>query len=511
MPAKGYLVIAAGVHDKLENNAQIVYVKKGNQVPFWNANGSVELLKGGQTTDFVRFGTSNAAPQTASHWSGAAVPALPSGANEYSKAIVRLASGGMADTNSAADWKLVNFATPAGPNDIAPGVVDSDGDGIPDSAKVAGSTYGGLDLYAMGARPGRRDLFVEIDYMGGADPALTPRQEALQKMVDAFQKQNIALHLDTGPLYSAAFDPAGFNLGGGNAIAFAKCIELVTDSAEATPGCTSFYSYKNSNFDVRRKLAFHYALFANSRNVDGSAGSSGVAKVFGNDLVVTLGGYGFNTASSASLNWLINVQAGTLMHEFGHNLGLQHGGDEDVNNKPNYYSIMNYLYQWAGLSKTPDTINAAERYYLERGWKGKTNCNLVENSPCTDQFYMDYSDGSSAALDETKLSEALNIGRDSVGGGYADWNNNDVLTSGLLSIDLNGDGNKTILKDYNDWANLQLPFARTFYGSTSGRPLAQKTPRPRFDPMAERAERLVVEAPLPAALQNELRKLRPVH
>ena len=293
-------------------------------------------------------------------------------------------------------------------------------------------------------------------------------------------------------------------------MAFAKCIELEPRSADATPGCTSFYSYKNVHFDVRRKLFFHYALFANSRNVDGSAGSSGVAKVFGNDLIVTLGNYGFSTETSAGLNWLINVQAATLMHEFGHNLGLQHGGNEDVNNKPNYYSIMNYLYQWYGLSITPNTINSAERYYLERGWKGKKQCNLVENSPCTDQFYMDYSDGSSAALDENKLSEAANIGRGSIAGAFADWNNDGVLTPALLSIDLNLDGKKTILSDYNDWANLQLPFARGFYGSTSGRPLAQQAPLPRFEPMAERAERLVSEAPLPAALHSELRKLKPV-
>jgi hypothetical protein len=42
------------------------------------------------------------------------------------------------------------------------------------------------------------------------------------------------------------------------------------------------------------------------------------------------------------------------MHELGHNLGLRHGGDEDSgddlegwkNNKPNYRSVMNYLYAW---------------------------------------------------------------------------------------------------------------------------------------------------------------------
>ena len=35
-----------------------------------------------------------------------------------------------------------------------------------------------------------------------------------------------------------------------------------------------------------------------------------------------------------------------LMHEFGHNLNLQHGGNTGVNCKPNYISVMNYDLQF---------------------------------------------------------------------------------------------------------------------------------------------------------------------
>ena len=43
-----------------------------------------------------------------------------------------------------------------------------------------------------------------------------------------------------------------------------------------------------------------------------------------------------------------DMQAGTLMHELGHTLGLYHGGagTNDYNCKPNYLSVMNYLYQF---------------------------------------------------------------------------------------------------------------------------------------------------------------------
>jgi hypothetical protein len=43
------------------------------------------------------------------------------------------------------------------------------------------------------------------------------------------------------------------------------------------------------------------------------------------------------------------VQAGTIMHEYGHTLGLRHGGIDNVNCKPNYPSIMSYSLQMGHL------------------------------------------------------------------------------------------------------------------------------------------------------------------
>ena len=34
------------------------------------------------------------------------------------------------------------------------------------------------------------------------------------------------------------------------------------------------------------------------------------------------------------------------MHELGHNLGLRHGGVDNVNCKPHHVSVMNYVYQF---------------------------------------------------------------------------------------------------------------------------------------------------------------------
>ncbi len=41
--------------------------------------------------------------------------------------------------------------------------------------------------------------------------------------------------------------------------------------------------------------------------------------------------------------------ASTTMHELGHTFGLGHGGDALPNCKPNYLSVMNYLFQLGGL------------------------------------------------------------------------------------------------------------------------------------------------------------------
>ena len=42
-------------------------------------------------------------------------------------------------------------------------------------------------------------------------------------------------------------------------------------------------------------------------------------------------------------------ERGLLMHELGHNLGLRHGGGDDINDKPNYTSVLNYRYTFTGV------------------------------------------------------------------------------------------------------------------------------------------------------------------
>ena len=218
--------------------------------------------------------------------------------------------------------------------------------------------------------------------------------------------------------------------------------------------------------DLRRRLIFHYALFANSQNANGAAGSSGRAEVIGNDLLITLGSLGVSTATDQGINIAIHLQAGTLMHELGHNLGLLHGGDENTNYKPNYLSVMNYLHQFNGLDPDPKSITAYQRWRSQKGDSTPNRCDLVA-SPCgsTNQFILNYSNGTSSNLNEASLLESSNIGRGANVGAYADWNLDGSLTATPVSRDLNADGALTILKDHNDWSNLVFPFARNYQGN----------------------------------------------
>jgi type II secretory pathway pseudopilin PulG len=467
VPADGYVIISGNVSNSAQRGTQMLRVRSGNVSPFWAANGFIELLGAGATVDFVRFGTSAQTPVTASEWTGSSIAALPSSATDYGKSIVRMYPDTAAtDTNAAGDWSSVNWSTPAGRNDVPSTAVDSDGDGIPNSAKIPGGTYAGIDLYAMGARAGQKDLFINVNQMTSTDPGVMPRVESLQKVVDSFATRSIKVHFDAGTIFSSSFSVANFNLGQGNSVVpYEPCVTFNQTTCSSNVSTRrSVYDWKNEFMELRRRPIFHYLLFGNSQLATGASGSSGLAELPGNDFIVTMGNWGFTTTAGSALNRLINMQASTIMHELGHNLGLMHGGFENANYKPNYWSVMNYLYQLEGLDANPSGSTAYQRWRNNKT-VGVTPplCSLA-NSPCgsPSQFIMDYSNGSSSSLNEAALLEANNIGRGSTAGAYADWNQNGSLTATSQAIDLNGDGTQTVISDFNDWGNLSLPFNRSY-------------------------------------------------
>lgn len=496
IPSGGYAIVSGNYSSRSQIGTQNIKIRNGSITPYWQGGGFIELLKAGYTVDFVVFGNISVSPTTTGKWNGANVAALPFSATSYGKSIVRIYPR-TADTNtySSQDWTSVDWATPAGRNDIPAGTLDSDGDGIPDSAEISGGTFAGIDLYAMGARTSQKDIFIEIDQMNSTDPGVIVRKEALQKVYDVFAAKSIKVHFDAGNLFNSDFSVNDFNLGqGNNIVTYEPCATLnQTTCSSNTSYRRSLYDWKDENMDLRRRSVFHYALFANSQLANGSAGSSGVAEFVGNDLIISLGGWGLSTSNTSNTNKLINFQASTLMHELGHNLGLDHGGNESTNYKPNYYSVMNYLYQLNGLDPDPKSITAFQRWRKDKGDGSPTICNLVA-SPCgsVDQFIMNYSDGTSINLVESSLSESLNIGRGANSGAYADWNLNGSLTNSSLSIDLNADSMLSTLTDYDDWSNLTFPFARNASGN-AGLNLNRATSEIILNPIADDRQKYIIE------------------
>jgi hypothetical protein len=495
IPSDGYLIISGNSENLKQRGSQNIRLRSGNNVPLWGSYGFIELLNGGSTVDFVKFGSSTQAPTTSGKWTGSAVAALPYSADDYGRSIVRpYPKSANTNTYSSADWILVDWVTPAGRNDVPFGAKDEDKDGIPDSAEVVGGTFAGIDLYSMGARTGKRDIFIELDRMDSTDAGINPIKESLQMVVKAFASKEINVVFDAGNSFSQTFSVDNFNLNqGSNIVPYEKCVTFdQTTCSSNTSDKRSIYDWKEENMDLRRRSIFHYLLMANSQKVDGAGfGSSGLAEFNGNDLIVTIGSYYSAPSNTAQFNYITNFQALTIMHELGHNLGLKHGGDEDINYKPNYWSIMNYVYT-QGLDPDPTSIRAYQRWRNSQGDKTPLMCDLFA-SICgkPSEFIINYSDGKSSPLDENALLESANIGRGSNSGAYADWNLSGTLNSTAISKDLNGDGIKSILKDYDDWSNIKLPFARSPQGN-SGPSINNKSSKP-LDPVSSDRQEYIVE------------------
>jgi hypothetical protein len=293
----------------------------------------------------------------------------------------------------------------------SPNNPDTDGDGIPDGDEVLGTTAG-LNLPGMGLNPLRKNILLEYDWFDDARDfcgphSHRPNQALLDRVTTAFANAPVPNpNGTTGITLIHDFGQGGL-FTGGNFIADADAIVDYLGP--------EYSAYKAANLAANRVGYFHYVLMVH-RYGDDTNGSSGLAFFNSSDMIVSL--YCSNSD--------INV-GNTIMHELGHNLGLHHGGFEGTNFKPNYNSVMNYNYQFPGVDN---------------------NC-----TPPGDGV-LDYSRAQRITLDENTLNESEGI----CNGVDWDWNFNGSIESNV-SVDLDGDGVKQTLSDYNDWANLFYDFA----------------------------------------------------
>jgi uncharacterized repeat protein (TIGR01451 family) len=143
-------------------------------------------------------------------------------------------------------------------------------------------------------------------------------------------------------------------------------------------------------------------------------------------------------------------QAGTLLHEFGHNLGLAHGGNESSNNnKPNYLSVMNYTFQDCSVTTALPLL------------PGGCDFSRIE----LDKLEEDFPPG----LDEcVGLGGGLGLGPvnwdlDMVGGVANLEGAACVPPTDNVEADINGDTNLTDLTGFEDWNNLRYDFRNSSF------------------------------------------------
>jgi len=267
-------------------------------------------------------------------------------------------------------------------------------------------------------------------------------------------------------------------------------------------------------FDSTRKDIFHYVLFAHSLGMPkepcqttDAAGNlisdftcqatntdfhvprtnSGIADYPGGDLMVTLGAFDDDQQLPIGTQFM---QGATLMHELGHNYELTHSGlgsldpavKREPNCKPNYLSVMNYLYQLRGLPDSKgilrmdysaDVVDGVNESILADGFLtplGAPRYRAGWYAPFDTSYLKGFGkaatkhcDGSDLLKDVNgKLLEIPMVRVDAASLDTAiDWNADGALdaagvaSSGLQDINFDGIF-ETINPGSDDWANLRL-------------------------------------------------------
>ena len=251
-------------------------------------------------------------------------------------------------------------------------LVDSDGDGLPDIWEEQGVVLADgteIPLPDWGADPNRPDVFLQLNWMAseydtlGCDTSAArecananrtsyaPSTQSLDDLVDLFADHGISLHIDAGEHYTNI--PNYNERFGGETI-----------------------DYRDVYFDANRHEAFQLIDTINNLGDRANIFRPGVlgdrmragSNATGLSLVGDNSFYVANPDGRANEEQVRN----TILHEFGHTLGLRHWGAQQyvtdiAEGSPmqaGYHSVMNYDRQF-------DYFNYSEKPYFADTPAGK--------------------------------------------------------------------------------------------------------------------------------------------
>ena len=251
-------------------------------------------------------------------------------------------------------------------------LVDSDGDGLPDIWEEQGVVLADgteIPLPDWGADPNRPDVFLQLNWMAseydtlGCDTSAArecananrtsyaPSTQSLDDLVDLFADHGISLHIDAGEHYTNI--PNYSDVHGGETLEYR---DFYFDPSEFE----AFQLIDTINELGDRSNIFRPGVLGDRMRAGSNA--TGLSLVGDNSFYVA------NPGGRANEEQVRN----SILHEFGHTLGLRHWGAakyvEDIAEgspmQAGYHSVMNYDRQF-------DYFNYSEKPYFADTPAGK--------------------------------------------------------------------------------------------------------------------------------------------